>query len=419
MRFNSLVMLLLAIIFGAGGVFVAQRWLASQQNLNGPVVVEQAVPKATIVVATSEIGFGTTLDEKNLREIPWAGNALPEGSYATIADLTKQGRRVALSPISVNEPVLNWKISGPGARASLSALVSEGMRAVGIRVNDVMNVAGFVLPGDRVDVFFTRSDSSSNEGPTTDIIIQNVRVLGVDQVVDEKAAQPVMSKVVTVEVNPVDAQKIALAQTVGQLSLSLRSAGSTDPAPAQRVVAAELVSSPSQYMTEFNARKSEAEALNKRLAGLESKVTEVATETESKFADTRKIITDVQNSLLQTVGKTDEKLKTELASLQKRLQDVALLQNEGDPTARQKLADLELSLRNAMAAAGSGNSDLKKQLAELQRALQGMSARSVASVKPSKLEVEALQVVNDKLTVGVSRGMKRDVYEVQKDVYSE
>jgi pilus assembly protein CpaB len=384
MRLNSLIMLLLAIIFGAGGVFVAQQWLAQQQRLTGPVAVEQeAVPRATIVVATADIGFGTPLDEKNLKVIPWAGNALPDGSFASIADMTKDGRRVALSAFSPNEPILKWKISGPGARASLSAVVTEGMRAVAIRVNDVVGVAGFILPGDRVDVFYTRSDNDQAGGPTTDIIIQNVKVLGVNQVADERADKPVQAHVVTVEVSPTDAQKIALAQTTGQLSLSLRSAGSTDQAPAQRVVAAELVSSPSLYVNEFNARKAAQDELNAKLASLDTSV------------------------------------KGQIAALQQRLQDIVKLQTAGDPAARQKLADLEQSLRIAVAAAGSGNSDLKKQLAALQLMLQKVNTKPVAPISPAKLEVEALQVVNDKLTVGVSRGIKRDTYEVQRDVYSD
>jgi pilus assembly protein CpaB len=420
MRFNSLVMLLLAILFGAGGVYVAQQWLALQSQNQVQIVQEEPAPRATIVVAAANIGFGTTLSEQNLREIPWAGNALPEGSYKSIAELNKEGRRVALAAFSPNEPILNWKISGPGARASLSAVVSEGMRAVSIRVNDVVGVAGFILPGDRVDVFFTKTSTSEEDvGPTTDIIIQNVRVLGVNQVADERTSEPVVANVVTVEVNPVDAQKIALAQSVGQLSLSLRAAGSTDQAPPQRVVAQELVSSPSVYVAEFNARKEEQERINQRIAGLETKVTQVATQAESKFADARKMIAEVEQSLRESVGQTGEALKGELASLQQRLQDVARLQNEGDPTARQKLAALEQSLRDAMAAAGTGNTALRRQLEGLQAALARMNARPVAAAAPAKLDVEALQLVNEKLTVGVSRGLKRDTYEVQKDIYTE
>ena len=116
MRFNSLIMLLLAIIFGAAGVYVAQQWLASQSQNTVQVAPADVVPKATIVVASADISFGTPLDETNLREIPWAGNTLPDGSFPTITDLSKDGRRVALSSLGPNQPVLKWKVSGPGAR---------------------------------------------------------------------------------------------------------------------------------------------------------------------------------------------------------------------------------------------------------------------------------------------------------------
>jgi pilus assembly protein CpaB len=144
------------------------------------------------------------------------------------------------------------------------------MRAVGIRVNDVVGVGGFVLPGDRVDVLFTRT--GSNEMPATDVLIQNTRVLAVDQIADEKNTEPTVAKVVTIEVNAVDAQKIALAQTLGALTLSLRSAGSLDQAPARRIVSQELTSSPSVYESEFARRRAEQAALDARLRGLEGAI---------------------------------------------------------------------------------------------------------------------------------------------------
>ena len=121
------------------------------------------------------------------------------------------------------------------------------MRAVSVRLNDVVGVGGFVLPGDRVDVLYTRnSNTGDGVSSSTDILIQNVRVLAIDQVADQKQSNPLVAKVATIEVTTLDAQKVALAQTTGSLSLTLRSAGSLDRAAAQRVVEEELVSSPSR-----------------------------------------------------------------------------------------------------------------------------------------------------------------------------
>ena len=207
MRGNTLAMLLIALIFGAISVFFANVWLKSQSSLPTPVATTPAdVETSTIVVAARDLGFGEVLNAEALREIPWPKSAIPEGSFAKISELTSDGNHVVLNSISPNEPVLKWKISGAGARASLSAIVGKGMRAVAVRVNDVVGVGGFVLPGDRVDVLYTKS-SNNDGGSSTDILIQNVRVLAVDQIADQKSSTPVMAKVATVEVTTLDAQK--------------------------------------------------------------------------------------------------------------------------------------------------------------------------------------------------------------------
>ena len=269
MRGNIVVMLILAIISGAVAVFLANVWLNSQHQQVAVVAPAPAVETATIVVAATNLGFGVPLQQETLREIPWPKDSVPDGAYARISDVLTQGRRVVLSPISPNEPILKWKISGPGARASLSAVVTEGMRAVAVRVNDVVGVGGFVLPGDRIDLLYTRGASSREQSASTDILIQNVRVLAIDQDADQKKDQPAVVKVVTLEVNALDAQKIALAQSTGSLSLSLRAAGSLDRAAAQRVVEAELVSSPSIYEAEIDAEKAARAALEAKVKGLE------------------------------------------------------------------------------------------------------------------------------------------------------
>jgi pilus assembly protein CpaB len=243
MRGNVIIMLLLAIVSGAIAVFLANTWLNTQSRQASVVAPPPAMETSTIVVAATDLGFGVPLQAETLREIPWPKSSVPDGAFAKIPDVLAGGRRVVLSPISPNEPVLKWKISGAGARASLSAVVKEGMRAVAVRVNDVVGVGGFVLPGDRVDLLYTRN-GSKDEGASTDVLIQNIRVLAIDQVADQKKDQPLVVKVVTLEVNSLDAQKIALAQTTGSLSLTLRAAGSLDVAAAQRVIEDELGSSP-------------------------------------------------------------------------------------------------------------------------------------------------------------------------------
>jgi pilus assembly protein CpaB len=134
--------------------------------------------------------------------------------------------------------VLAVKVTGPGQRATLSALVQPGMKAVTIRVNDVEGVGGFVLPGDHVDVLLTRQNERANG--TNDVVIQNARVLAVDQLADDAVDRPTVVKAVTLEVDTVSAQKIALAASLGNLSLMLRRAGEQVMDATRRITTSDL-----------------------------------------------------------------------------------------------------------------------------------------------------------------------------------
>jgi pilus assembly protein CpaB len=242
-------MLLFAATLAVISGFAAQTWL-EQQRLSGvPVIVEKRVPTGTIVVANEPLRFGTELSSSNVREIEWAAGSTPDGAFTSTAELLRANeRRVVLSAIETNEPILKWKITGPGQRASLSAVLEEGMKAVTIRVNDVNGIAGFVLPGDRVDVLLTRTERDPNnangKSVFNDVILQNVRVLGIDQLADDRTEQAVVAKAVTLEVSTVDAQRVALASNVGKLSLALRPAGLTAQSITQRISDDDLVSAP-------------------------------------------------------------------------------------------------------------------------------------------------------------------------------
>ena len=246
MRTSTFVMIGFAVLFGLLAVFLAQIWLNNQadERLKSIDAQRKAAPPArSIVVAGKPLRFGDELNSAALREMPWPENALPAGAFGKIADLTS-GKRVVLMPIDTNEAVLASKITGPGQRATLSAMLSDGMKAVTIRVNDVEGVAGFVLPGERVDVVLTRAGEKNNA--VNDVVLQNVRVLAVDQLADQRADKPAVVKAVTLEVDPTDGQKIALAATVGTLSLLLRKAGDVVSADTRRVTTRDLMTAPAQ-----------------------------------------------------------------------------------------------------------------------------------------------------------------------------
>jgi len=215
---RGVILIIAALLVGGLAVFLARDWIQSQ--IPEPVVVTRdKVPLTTVVVARRELFFGDRLRKSFLEERPWPKGNLPEGSFTKIDDVLT-GDPVVIRQISKNEPVLRTKLTGEGGRASLSAKVTETMRAVTIRINDVLGVAGYVLPGDRVDILLTRSPTEGK--PITDIMLQNIRVLGVDQNANDEANGAQVARAATIEVTPLQAQKIVLAGQVGMLSLALR-----------------------------------------------------------------------------------------------------------------------------------------------------------------------------------------------------
>jgi pilus assembly protein CpaB len=224
MRKLGLVILEVAVLMGGAAIWGLVKLLGDQR----------AAASAHVVVAARSIELGQALTPNMLRLQAWPADALPQGAFTEVSALTNGQPRVALRAIEPNEPILTSRISGEGGRATLSATIAEGHRAVAIRVNDVIGVAGFVLPGDFVDVLLTRDETSgyrSNQAMRTDLLIANVRVLAVDQTANESRNDPQVARAVTVEVTPADAQKVALASEIGTLSLSLRRADEAGATP--------------------------------------------------------------------------------------------------------------------------------------------------------------------------------------------
>ncbi len=240
MRASTIVMIGFAVVFGLLAVFIAQVWLNNQASMQAKNFEANKKPMATqtIVVAKQPLRFGTELNASMLQEVPWPSESLPSGAFSKIDDIVSGGRRVVLGAIEANEPVLALKITGAGQRATLSALVKPGKKAVTIRVNDVEGVGGFVLPGDHVDVVLTRQLEKGSA--TTEVVLQNTRVLAVDQSADERGAKAAVAKSVTLEVDTVEAQKVWLASSVGSLSLLLRKAGETAEVKTRKITLKDL-----------------------------------------------------------------------------------------------------------------------------------------------------------------------------------
>ena len=188
MRASTVVMIGFAVVFGLLAVFIAQVWLNNQADMRAKNLDanKPTVATRTIVVARKPLRFGMQLDSSMLAEVPWPSQALPAGAFAKVSDLLNGGGRVVLAAIEPNEAVLAVKVTGAGQRATLSALVRPGMKAVTIRVNDVEGVGGFVQPGDHVDVALTRQIEKGSAN--SEVVLQNAKVLAIDQSADERAA---------------------------------------------------------------------------------------------------------------------------------------------------------------------------------------------------------------------------------------
>ena len=240
MRSSTIVMIGFAAVFGLLAVFIAEVWLNDQASIQkrGLEANKAPISTQTVVVAKHPLRFGTELTAAMLQEVAWPADARPTGAFAKIEDLLSAGRRVVLAAIEQNEPVLSLKVTGAGQRATLSALVKPGMKAVTVRVNDVEGVGGFVLPGDHVDVVLTRQIDKGSA--TTEVILQDRRVLAIDQSADERAAKATIAKSVTLEVETMEAQKVWLASSVGNLSLLLRKAGETAAVKTRRISLKDL-----------------------------------------------------------------------------------------------------------------------------------------------------------------------------------
>jgi pilus assembly protein CpaB len=218
---QTLIALAGAIVLGLVAVYVANIYLNRAQQ------TAYAAGTTKVAVAAAPMGYGTDITPDKVRFVDFPNSSIPPGAFTDAVKLMPPGKkRVALMPIAVNEPILGGKISAEGQGASIAALLPEGMRAASVRINDVSGVAGFIQPNDSVDVLVTRQvPNADREAQVTDVLLQNVRVIAIDQQAKNADGSPRVAKTATLEVNPLDSQKLALAQQVGDLSLVLRKPG--------------------------------------------------------------------------------------------------------------------------------------------------------------------------------------------------
>jgi pilus assembly protein CpaB len=234
LRRQTLIAIAIALILGLVAVYLANTYLlAADKNA-------QLSGTTRIAVAAVPLDYGSEITPEKIRFAEYPNSSIPAGSFDDIAALLPEGKkRVALMPIQPNEPILPAKISGAGEGASIAALLPAGMRATSIRINDVSGVAGFIQPNDSVDVLITRSVAGRDD-QMTDVLMQSVRVLAIGQDSKNADGKPQLAKTATVLVDQVGAQKLALGQQVGSLSLVLRKPGEEDNPVVETVSLGDL-----------------------------------------------------------------------------------------------------------------------------------------------------------------------------------
>jgi len=219
--FRAIAFLVLAVVAAiAAAVILSDRFDERLADIKDSQVVTMSV-----VVADVDLPLGTTLDADLIKAVDWPEESTPEGHFEVVEDLFD---RVVVTKIYKGEPILVPKLADAGAGAGLSAILPPGMLAVAVRVDDVVGVAGFIHPGDSVDIIVTmKPEGQTNTQTTSKIILQNVRVLTVGKQLnrnEQKRAKPMPTTVATLMVTPDEAEALALAAAKGKILLALRSA---------------------------------------------------------------------------------------------------------------------------------------------------------------------------------------------------
>lgn len=227
------------------GIAVGLASLASMlvyRTIRNLPVREVEVAKVFAVVAARPLPLGTMVAASDVKLVPWPASSPIPGSFSTVEEVAGRG---IITAVAENEPLTGNNLGSPGAGAGLPPTIPTGMRAISVRVNEVIGVAGFVTPGTRVDVMVIIPNPSN--GSVARVVVSNVQVLAAGTKFDQETAkdgQAIPSSVVTLMVSPEDAERIGLASTEGQILLTLRNPLDTNPTVSAGTRTASLIGAP-------------------------------------------------------------------------------------------------------------------------------------------------------------------------------
>jgi pilus assembly protein CpaB len=214
-RIRIFIVLALAITVGGAFALATYRWQKT------PATTVEKFPTRPVVVAVANLDLGASLRPEDVRTIDWPAESIPAGAFEHVEDVVGRG---LIQPVVQNEAILPSKLASKDAGAGLAPVIRPGYRALSVRVNDVIGVAGYVLPGTHVDVVVTISPTPGLGEMTSKIVLTNVEVLGSGTKIerDTEQGKPIAVSVVTLLVNPAEAEKLTLASTEGKIQLALR-----------------------------------------------------------------------------------------------------------------------------------------------------------------------------------------------------
>jgi len=209
MNRRFIIMLVIALVLAFLAAWVANRWI------QGKAVPDKGV---SVVVAAVEIPFGIKLEESQVKVIAWPGESAPQGAFSSKEQVVG---KVTMNKFYPDEIITEKRISEYLGGSTLSALISKEYRAISVRVDDVVGVSGFILPGNKVDILATKMDRTLNQA-TTRTLLQNIKVLAVDQEASQEKEKPAIVRAVTLELKPDQAETIVKAMQEGTIQLTLR-----------------------------------------------------------------------------------------------------------------------------------------------------------------------------------------------------
>lgn len=228
MSLRSILLIVAAFLLTAGTVMVARGWIESQRAQVAQPAPKPVVEAPQVLVAGRDLPIGVFLKPGDLRWQDWPSDNLPESYLVDRAiELKELEGAVVRRSFSAGEPITADRIIKPGDRGFLAAVLQAGYRAVAIPIGAASGVSGLIFPGDRVDILLTQTLQPAGDGESeqraSETVLTNVRVLAMDQKVDDQDGKPKLAKTATLEVLPKQAEILAVVRELGSLSLSLRS----------------------------------------------------------------------------------------------------------------------------------------------------------------------------------------------------